>query len=157
MPTIQLLTHIHAPINICFDLARSIDLHKLSMHNSREEAIAGKTSGLIGKDEEVTWRATHFGLTQTLSSRITKYLYPLYFRDEMVKGIFKRMKHDHLFKEKDGITLMKDIFQFESPFGWAGIIADQLFLTEYLKNLLTQRNAVIKHVAENEDWKNILL
>jgi ligand-binding SRPBCC domain-containing protein len=127
------------------------------MQNSGEEAIAGKTSGLIGKDEEVTWKATHLGFTQTLSSRITRYLYPIYFQDEMINGIFKKMKHEHLFYEKDGITRMKDIFQFESPFGWAGKVAERFFLSGYLKNLLIQRNQVIKQVAENGDWKNILI
>ena len=47
MPTINLTTEINAPIEICFDLSRSIDLHKQSMEHTKEEAIAGRTSGLI--------------------------------------------------------------------------------------------------------------
>lgn len=43
------------------DLQVSIDAHKDSMARSREQAIAGVTSGLISLGEEVTWRAWHFG------------------------------------------------------------------------------------------------
>ena len=44
---IELLTEINAPIEKCFDLSRSIDLHLESTKQTGEEAIAGRTSGLI--------------------------------------------------------------------------------------------------------------
>ena len=69
MPKIELTTIIDAPIERCFDLARSIDLHKLSTAGTDEEAIAGVMSGLIGKNEQVTWKAKHFGITQKLTSK----------------------------------------------------------------------------------------
>ncbi|MDV3308737.1 MAG: hypothetical protein LOY03_07970 [Cyclobacteriaceae bacterium] len=60
MPRIELTTIIHAPIERCFNLARSIDLHRPSVVGTKEEAVAGVTSGLIGMGEQVTWRARHF-------------------------------------------------------------------------------------------------
>ena len=36
-------------------------------------AVGGRTSGLIGLGEEVTWRARHFGVTQHLTSKITAF------------------------------------------------------------------------------------
>lgn len=65
MPRIVLKTIIRAPIDRCFDLSRSIDLHKVSTEQTNEEAIDGVTSGLISLDESVTWRAKHFGIDQT--------------------------------------------------------------------------------------------
>ena len=56
MPKIEITTAIKAPLEICFDLARSIDLHKISTAKSKEQAIAGVTSGLIGMNETVTWQ-----------------------------------------------------------------------------------------------------
>jgi hypothetical protein len=47
MPIITLKTEIHAPIERCFDLARSIDLHQLSTAGTRERAVGGVTSGLL--------------------------------------------------------------------------------------------------------------
>ena len=73
MPRIELKTEIKADRNIVFDLSRSIDLHKISTEQTNEEAIAGKTSGLIGMDESVTWRAKHFGIYQKLTSKITEF------------------------------------------------------------------------------------
>lgn len=90
MPVIRLTTIINAPVAVVFDLSRSIDLHKISTAHTNEQAVAGKTSGLIGMDESVTWRAKHFGVTQLLTSKITAFESPHYFTDEMVSGAFKQ-------------------------------------------------------------------
>ena len=70
------------------------------------------------------------------------------FTDEMTKGPFKKMRHQHIFKEVPGATVMKDIFEFESPFGFAGKLVNRLFLENYMRKLLISRNAVIKLYAE---------
>ena len=44
MTKIILKTIINAPITVCFDLARSIDLHKTTMKHTNEKAVAGITS-----------------------------------------------------------------------------------------------------------------
>lgn len=156
MPTIKLETHINAPIEICFDLSRSIDLHVQSTAQTNEQAIAGKTSGLIEFGEYVTWQATHFGVRQKLTSKITAMQFPFHFRDEQLKGIFKFIKHDHYFEQHNGYVVMKDTFHFQSPFGPLGWLADKLVLTSYLYGFLIQRNEMIKHYAENGRWKDIL-
>lgn len=156
MPVIELQTVIKAPIERCFDLARSIDLHRLSVAHTNEKAIAGVTSGLIGLDEEVTWRAKHFGVTQMLSVHITQYDRPYHFRDAMLSGAFKRFDHDHFFTTVEQGCLMCDVFDYTSPFGILGILADRLFLERYMKKLLITRNAIIKRVAESEEWRHLL-
>lgn len=157
MPTISLETSINAPVEVCFDLSRSMDLHVISTKHTGERAIAGVTSGLINLGESVTWRAKHFGVWQHLSSRITEYKRPYYFADEMVAGAFKRFKHEHHFKESgNGFTLMQDVFDYTSPHGTIGRIADKLFLKKYMTRLLSERNSVIKHYAESGKWKSLL-
>ena len=148
MPTIELFTQINAPIEIVFDLSRSIDLHIESTKQTGERAIAGRTSGLIGLGETVTWRAKHFGIWQNLTSKITEYKYPDYFVDEMVSGTFKSFRHEHHFSTIDGQTLMKDLFVFESPFGLFGKFFNWLVLKKYMTGLLVERNRVIKEAAE---------
>lgn len=157
MPLIQLQTEILAPIGRCFDLARSLDLHQVSTAHTNEKAVAGKTEGLIGLNEFVTWEATHFGVRQQLTSRITAFQYPVHFCDEMEKGIFKKIKHDHYFAEGNGLTQMRDAFEFESPLGVLGKWANALFLTKYLAKLLVHRNGIIKAYAESEKWKTVLI
>ena len=153
MPLIELTTKIQADIEICFDLARNIDLHKISTAKTKEKAIAGKTEGLIELNEWVTWEATHFGIRQQLTSKITAFNRPFHFRDEQVKGAFKVMVHDHFFEESKDGGLMRDVFYFESPFGWIGKAFNQLVLTNYMRRFLEERNAVLKKEMENGKWK----
>ncbi|MGB6151649.1 MAG: SRPBCC family protein [Pricia sp.] len=155
MPRIELRTEIKAEKEIVFDLSRSIDLHKISTEQTNETAIAGKTSGLIGLNESVTWRAKHFGVYQNLTSKITEFDRPNYFTDEMVSGAFKKFKHEHHFSELNGGTLMTDLFDYKSPFGILGKLADKIFLKTYMVELLEGRNRIIKKFAESEKWKEI--
>lgn len=147
---------IDAPIERVFDLARCIDLHAESMSKTKEKAVAGKTEGLINIDETVTWEAVHFGVKQKLTSKITIYERPHHFRDVMLKGAFRRFDHDHFFETKDLQTIMKDVFDYDSPLGFWGRLADEVFLKNYMKKLLASRNALIKRVAESDDWKKYI-
>lgn len=156
MPIIELTTYIKSNIEICFDLATSIDLHKISTIQTKEEAIAGTTKGLIKLNEFVTWQATHFGIKQKLTSKITAYERPYHFRDEQIKGIFKSIKHDHFFEQNGDEIIMKDIFEFESPGGILGRLFNKLILTKYLTKFLNDRNNLIKDFAETEKYKMIL-
>lgn len=156
MAVIVLRTVINAPADRCFNLSLSIELHQLSTAYTKEKAIAGKTSGLIELGESVTWRARHFGVWQELTSKVTALEFPHYFIDEMQQGIFKKMRHMHRFENVDDTTVMIDEFEFISPFGFLGKIADTLFLKLYLKRLLVPRNKIIKNFAETTEWKKLL-
>jgi ligand-binding SRPBCC domain-containing protein len=149
MPRIEIDTAISAPIERVFDFARSIDVHKQSQSAHRENAVAGRTSGLIENGEIVTWEAVHFGVRQRLTSQIVAMSRPTHFRDSMVAGAFKRMDHDHFFEpQPNGGTRMKDIFDYTAPLGAIGRLADRLFLEAYMRRLLEARNQVIKLLAE---------
>jgi len=156
MAKIKLTTEIYSTIDICFDLSRSIDLHKISTAKTNEQAIGGKTSGLIELNEFVIWQATHFFVSQKLTSKITAYDRPNYFVDEQVKGPFKSIYHEHIFEQNTDKVIMKDNFEFHSPFGFFGKFLDKIFLTKYLKKLLAERNNTIKEYAETEKWKSVL-
>ena len=156
MTEIYLETFMKAPIEICFNLARSIDLHKISLEHTNEKAVEGKTSGLIEKDEFVTWQARHFSINQKLTVRITEMNPPNYFCDEMTKGAFKAMRHEHFFERKENETLMIDKFYYEVPFLLFGKIFDAFVLKNYMKQLLQSRNQTIKQFAESGEWKKLL-
>ena len=156
MPKIELITEINSTLEICFDLSRSIDLHKISTAQTNEQAIAGITKGLINLNETVTWQATHFGVRQKLTSKITAFDRPNYFIDEQTKGIFKSIIHEHKFEKVGDNVIMKDIFEFHSPFGLFGKLFNNLVLTNYLKGFLINRNQIIKEFAETEKWKEVL-
>lgn len=156
MPEILLETFIDAPVERCFDLSRSIDLHEVSLEHTGEKAIDGKTSGLIEKGEFVTWQAKHFGIKQRLSVKITEMKPPDYFCDEMTEGAFKNMRHEHFFETKETGALMIDKFSYEAPFWIFGAFFDYFVLKNYMTRLLEGRNQIIKRIAESEEWKKLI-
>ncbi len=159
MVTLEDLTVIRAPIERCFDLARSVEVHIAGNVHSGESAVAagGVTSGLIGMAERVTWRAKHFGVWHTLTSEITAMDRPASFQDTMIQGIFGSMKHDHFFRAlTPEETEMKDIFCFAAPLPVLGRFAEAAFLRRYMQALLRERNAVIKEIAESSGWQRYL-
>ena len=157
MSTIRITTFIAAPMERVFNLSRSITLHKISTAHTNEKAIAGVTSGLINKDETVTWQAKHLFKTRQHTSKITAMQSPDSFTDEMLKGDFKSFKHQHHFKQIENGTIMIDIVDFESPYGSFGKFVNAVYLKKYLEKFLIKRNDIIKHYAQTEKWKAILL
>ena len=159
MVKLEELTVIQAPIERCFDLARSVEVHLAGNEHCGETAVAlaGVTSGLIGMAEHVSWRAKHFGVWQTLTSEITAMESPSYFQDTMIQGAFRFMKHDHFFRSlPSGQTEMKDIFCFGAPLPILGRLAEIVLLRRYMRALLHERNIVIKQIAESSDWTRYL-
>lgn len=155
MVVLEEVTRIRAPIERCFDLSRSIDLHVQSTAETGERAVAGVTSGLIGLGDQVTWRAKHLGIWQEFTSQITAMDRPRYFQDRMIRGAFRWFEHDHFFAERDGVTEMRDVLRFAAPVPVLGRIAE-IFLRPYLSRFLRERNVLIKHAAESEDWRRFV-
>jgi len=156
MATIRVVTEVAAPAELCFDLARSIDLHVVTTGDSQERAVAGVTKGLIGMGEEVTWSARHFGVRQRLTSRITAFDRPHRFRDSLVRGAFARFDHDHIFEPIETGTRMIDVFDYAAPLGPLGRLVEALVLDRYMLRLLVVRGAGVKKVAESGDWQRYL-
>lgn len=159
MITLETTLCIHAPIERCFDLARSVEVHVAGNRYRGEEAVAlgGVTAGLLGMGDRVTWRARHFGVRQHRTSEITPFDRPRYFQDRMLRGAFAFMEHDHSFTTtKDSATEMRDVFRFAAPLGWIGRIVEMLVLRRYMARLLDERNAVIREVAEGHEWQTLL-
>jgi ligand-binding SRPBCC domain-containing protein len=148
LPRLELETRIAAPPEVCFDLSLDVDIHMASTSPSREEAIAGVTSGVMKLGEEVTWEARHFAIPWHMTSRIVECDRPLCFVDEMQRGPFGHWRHVHLFEAVDGGTKMRDQIDFASPYGPLGRLFDSVFLEQYMIQLIERRNAHLTRVAE---------
>lgn len=150
------LTVIRAPIERCFDLARSVEVHLVGNIHWGESAVAtaGVTSGLIDLGQRVTWRAKHFGVWQRLTVEITKMDPPTYFQDTMIRGPFRHMQHDHFFRTlAPDATEMRDVFRFAAPLPILGRFAEIAVLRTYMRKLLRERNAVVREIAESDLWR----
>jgi len=149
MTVIELTTDVKAPIERVFDLARDLDLHARSMADTRERAVGGRTTGIVELGDTVTWRARHFGLWWSLTSRITALDAPVMFEDVQERGPFAWFRHEHRFESLDGVTRMHDRWEHRSPLGHLGRLVDHLVLDRYMRSLLLTRNAALKRAAES--------
>ena len=87
----------------------------------------------------MTWRARHFGIPLTMTSRISALDYPASFVDEQVKGPFKSFRHVHEFEAAGGGSVMTDRIELTTPLGILGRTAERLFLRRYLQRLIADR------------------
>nr|WP_304216720.1 SRPBCC family protein [Fredinandcohnia onubensis] len=148
MPVIVHHQFIKAPIDVCFDLARNVDIHTLTTSKTKERAVEGVTTGLLEQGDTVTWEAIHFGIKQRLTAKVTLMEWPHKFVDSMVKGAFHSFVHTHQFLEAENGTVMIDTFQYKSPFGLIGVLADKLFLEKYMRAFIVSRAFALKEIAE---------
>ncbi|MBO1001049.1 SRPBCC family protein [Bacillus sp. SD075] len=149
MPVIEYQQFIKAPVELCFDLARSVDIHTKTAVKTKETAVDGVTEGLLEEGDTVTWEAIHFGMKQRLEAQVTFMEKPSEFVDIMVKGAFHSFVHTHQFIEKTGGTITIDKFQYKSPFGPIGVLADKLFFEKYMRGFIVSRAKALKKIAEN--------
>lgn len=140
-------TESSLPPERLFDLARSIDVHVESQKGSGERAVAGVRSGLIGEGQEVTWRARHFGIPLTMTSRVTQVDFPRSFTDEQVRGPFRSFRHVHEFEATPGGCIMTDRVEFAAPFGLLGRAAGKLVLRPYLQRLIRDRGRFLAGIG----------
>lgn len=144
----ECVERVAASVETVFDLSLDIGAHVASMADSGERAIGGVTTGLIGLGETVTWRAKHFGVPFTMTSRITEFDRPRRFVDEQVRGPFRRFRHEHLFEAVDGATVMIDRVSFDAPLWVIGDVVEWAVLGRYLEKLIRERNDFLKDEAE---------
>lgn len=152
MPQIVLETFINAPAETCFDLMRDIRLHTETTAKTSEKAVAGVTDGMIGLGQTVTFEGTHFGIRQRLKVEVVEFERPYLFIDEMTEGTFKSFRHMHEFSTDTTGTLMRDTLIWTSPFGILGRVVDKLLLERHLRDLVSNRNAKLKALAESGEF-----
>jgi ligand-binding SRPBCC domain-containing protein len=136
--TFTVVTRTRHPAERLFDVSLSIDEHLASMAQSGERAVGGVTSGQIGRGETVTWRARHFGIWFTMTSRVTLLDRPRRFVDEQVQGPFASFRHVHDYETDGDTTVMTDAITMASPI--LGSVAERLVLVPYLRRLIRKRS-----------------
>jgi ligand-binding SRPBCC domain-containing protein len=149
MPVITCDTRIEAPIDLCFDLARDVEIHCETAADTRERAVPpGKTAGLLELGDLVTFEATHLAIRWRLTARIVQMERPHCFVDQMERGPFAFLRHRHEFSEITGATLMRDVMEWRSRCGPAGACVDAVLLRRHLRRFLASRGTRLKQIAE---------
>ncbi|MFT5328822.1 MAG: ligand-binding SRPBCC domain-containing protein [Planctomycetaceae bacterium] len=147
---------IRAPIERCFDIARSVDVHKDTSTLIRGRAIAGKRTGLSDLGDETTWSARFFGLRFKIRTRVTRMVKSQYFCERRVSGLIERFEHDYHFTENEGSTRMEDVFSISLPLGLLGQGLLQLVLRPKLERVQMHRLQAIQQICEGDKWRQYL-
>ena len=149
MTRIVIETRIHAPIELCFDLARDVNAHRESAAFSSERVVPpGRTEGLLELGDLAAFEGRHVGVRQRFVARITALDRPHRFDDEMVQGSFKWLRHCHEFEFADGITTMRDTLEWEPPLGVIGRLAEALFLRRHMIWFVSTKQNGLRRMAE---------
>lgn len=155
---VQDSTAIHAPIERCFQLSTSIDLVQRTLGMHPVPAESKKSSGRIEAEDQLVWRGWKFGLPAMHETLITAFDAPRHFQDTMGRGRFAAFQHDHWFKpgrDADGsqTTELADEVRFRMPLGWPGALVGRYIMVPYVRALVRRRFALLKQVAESEEWR----
>lgn len=148
MAQFVLETVIAAPVAAVFAASLDPELHVRSMAAHGETMVETPAGGAFTEGSTVTWRARHFGIPFRLRSQVFDIDPPRGFRDRQIAGPFGSFLHVHAFAEHPRGTLMRDVVTFHSPFGPIGRAVDALFLREYMRRVIAERNRTL--VAELE-------
>ncbi|WP_263356428.1 SRPBCC family protein [Acidicapsa ligni] len=152
--TLQHETTVHAPIERCFLLSTSLAIVQRELHM---RPVRGRTSGLVVNGDTVRWQGWHLGLPQYHESLIEDFQAPFFFRDRMIAGRFATFEHDHaFFQQPSGAVLLHDELRFTMPLGWAGALVGQWILSPDIHALMRRRFALIRKIAESDEWKQYL-
>ena len=73
------------------------------------------------------------GIPLSWSTLISKYEPPNIFVDEQIKGPYAYWHHTHIFKEKNGGTVIEDKIKYRVPFRIIGRVLNYLFIQNDLK------------------------
>lgn len=147
MPTITVVTDIAAPMQVCFDLARDVEIHTQTTTSTGEQVIGGFRSGLLGLGDTVTFMGRHFGVWMRLTARINVFEPPERFIDDMIAGPVQSLRHIHAFEPLPEGTRMTDTLIWKAGYGVFSPFAD-LVIGPHMRRLLTERNQVLKRLAE---------
>jgi len=120
-----------------------------STEQTGERVVSSVASDLLGPGDVVTWEATHLGVRQRLTSKITQFDPPRSFEDEQVAGPFASFWHRHEFTTTDDVTVMTDLVRYRAPLGLVGSLVERVHLDRYLTSFLERRAAHLRALAES--------
>ena len=94
----------------------------------------------------IDYRLKLYGVPVYWRTRIETFEPPYSFMDIQLSGPYRLWHHRHEFIEVPGGTEMRDIVDYQLPFGPMGYIARSLFVRRSLKQIFDYRKAVIAEI-----------
>ncbi len=157
MTTLRDYVDVTAERELCFDLVRSVDAHRLAVPGIRARAEDGRTTGLSGYGDSTLWSAVYFGIRWRLWAEVQLYEWPSMFTDGGSSWLLEKFRHRYVLAEMPGgITRIQDQFTFALRQFPGMALFERYLLQPELAKALRVRLQSIKTMAETNLWREIL-
>jgi len=126
----------------------SNNIKKITPSNTKVELLNEDTTSFEGKI--VKLKTTKFFIPTFWEVKIEKLQTPEILIDTAVKSPFKYWRHQHIFIKKEDGAELKDIVEFELPFGKLGKLLLPLMKKD-IKEMFEYRHEQTKKILEEEN------
>ena len=147
MKNITKTTFINCQLDELFDFHMNVNnIKKITPKNIKVELLDFDISKYECKIINI--RTTKYFISTHWKVRIDKTQRPNLLVDVAVQSPFKSWKHQHVFTQKGNVCELKDIIEYEMPFGLLGkIIAP--FIERDIINMFDYRHKRTKSILES--------
>ena len=90
------------------------------------------------------------GIAMHWQTKICKVQKHKVFADTQLKGPYKLWEHTHTFEPLNDGVLMKDVINYELPFGFLGNIAHALLVKKKIENIFAYRKSILEKIFINK-------
>lgn len=146
MKTITKTTLINCTQEELFDFhLDSNNITKITPKDTKVELLNDDTTTFEGKIVKI--KTTKLFIPTYWEVKIEKLQKPNILVDVALKSPFKYWKHQHIFTQKGDMCELKDIIEYQLPFGIFGKIVMPL-ITLDIKNMFNYRHKKTKQILE---------
>lgn len=140
-------TYINCTTQALFDFhLDSNNITKITPPNIKVELLNSDTKTFEGKIVKI--KTTKFFIPTYWEVKIDKLEEPNILIDIAIKSPFKSWKHQHIFTKKGNVSELKDIIEYELPFGILGKIIEP-FIEYDITKMFDFRHKQTKKLLEN--------
>ncbi|WP_428024451.1 SRPBCC family protein [Arcobacter sp.] len=126
----------------------SNNIKKITPNDTKVELLSKDFVPREGKVLEI--KTTKFGIPTFWAVEISLINKPTILVDTAVHSPFKFWRHSHIFTKKGNVCELKDVIEYEMPFGFIGNIFSS-FMENQLNNMFTYRHKQTKIILEKKD------
>lgn len=145
--TITQISFINCSVEALFDFhTDSINIKKITPKNTKVELLNDNSKTFEGK--VVFLKTTRLFIPTYWHVRIEKLVYPNILIDVAIRSPLKYWRHQHIFTQHPNGCELRDIIEYELPFGIFNILIEPFFRRDIIK-MFEYRHAKTKEILEN--------
>jgi len=149
MKRIEQVSFINCNLEKLFEFhLDSNNITKITPLDTKVELLNEDTTTFQGKIVKI--KTTKFFIPTYWEVKIEKLQKPNILIDIALKSPFKYWKHQHIFTKKGNLCELKDIIDYQLPFGILGKIVEPL-ITKDIKNMFEYRHKKTKAILEEKE------